>query len=206
LPTIDPAAEEDAIEIVGMDGSGTLAVDMTYAPASELESSYGGTVAEPEHGDEYLVLTAKVTVEEGTLNFNPAQFDVITPYGGAVSRSSESYSLKGSGSGGPLEFSEGEKYTIKLLFDVQRAGDNVLNFTTYTDDCKWDVPARPRLSASPPRRTGRSPRTTGGSRRRTSAPGPPGDRSRRGGGSGRRPPSAVVVRPRCRPPRTCPPA
>src|SRR5699024_1650870 len=60
LPTIDPAAEEDAIEIVGMDGSGTLAVDMTYAPASELESSYGGTVAEPEHGDEYLVLTAKV--------------------------------------------------------------------------------------------------------------------------------------------------
>src|SRR5699024_2353819 len=141
LPTIEPAAEEDAIEIVGMDGSGTLAVDMTYAPASELESSYGGTVAEPEHGDEYLVLTAKVTVEEGTLNFNPAQFDVITPYGGAVSRSSESYSLKGSGSGGPLEFSEGEEYTIKLLFDVQRAGGNVLNFTTYTDDYKWDVPA-----------------------------------------------------------------
>ena len=141
LPTIDPAAEEDAIEIVGMDGSGTLAVDMTYAPASELESSYGGTVAEPEHGDEYLVLTAKVTVEEGTLNFNPAQFDVITPYGGAVSRSSESYSLKGSGSGGPLEFSEGEEYTLKLLFDVQRAGGNVLNFTTYTDDYKWDVPA-----------------------------------------------------------------
>ena len=141
LPTIDPAAEEDAIEIVGMDGSGTLAVHMTYAPASELESTYGGTVAEPEHGDEYLVLTAKVTVEEGVLNFNPAQFDVITPYGGAVTRSSESYSLKGSGSGGPLEFSEGEEYTVKLLFDVKRAGGNVLNFTTYTDDYKWDVPA-----------------------------------------------------------------
>src|SRR5699024_5432163 len=103
LPTIGPAAEGAAAETGGLDGSGTRAVDMSYAPASELESSYGGTVAEPEHGDEYLVLTAKVTVEEGTLNFNPAQFDVITPYGGAVSRSSESYSLKGSGSGGPLE-------------------------------------------------------------------------------------------------------
>src|SRR5699024_7143443 len=125
LPTIDPAAEEDAIEIVGMDGSGTLAVDMTYAPASELESSYGGTVAEPEHGDEYLVLTAKVTVAEGTLNSNPAQFDAITPYGGAVSRSSESYSLKGSGSGGPRECSEGAEDNVHILLADQRRAARV---------------------------------------------------------------------------------
>ncbi|WP_394216322.1 hypothetical protein [Brachybacterium vulturis] len=137
-PTIDPSAE--ATEVVGSDGSGTLAVHMTYAPATELATTYG-TVDEPSNGEEYLVLTAKMTVAEGTMSFNPAQFDVITPYGGAVSRSSESYSLEGAGTGGPLEFSEGEEYTFRIIFDVKRAEGLTLQFDAYVDQYRWDVPA-----------------------------------------------------------------
>ena len=114
---------------------------MTYAKAADLDSSWGGAIEEPENGDEYLVLTAKLTVTEGEMGLNPAQFDVITPYGGSIGPASTSYSLKGSGTDGPMDFSEGDEYTIKILFDVKRAKDNKLNFTTYTDDYKWDVPA-----------------------------------------------------------------
>ncbi|QNN81586.1 hypothetical protein H3H54_08305 [Brachybacterium sp. Z12] len=82
LPTIDPEAEKEAVNIVGTDGTGTMAVHMAYVPASDLERSYGGAMDEPENGDEYLVLTAKLTVAEGELSLNPHQFSVNTPYGG----------------------------------------------------------------------------------------------------------------------------
>ena len=141
LPTIDPEAEAAAVNIVGTDGTGTMAVHMAYVPASDLERRSGSAMDEPERGDEYLVLTAKLTVTEGELGSNPAQFDVITPYGGEVGPASASYGLAGSGTDGPWEFTAGDEYTIKILFDVQRAGGLTLNFTTYTDDYTWDVPA-----------------------------------------------------------------
>ncbi|MGO1479844.1 MAG: hypothetical protein ACTHWF_01825 [Brachybacterium sp.] len=141
LPTIDPEAEKEAVNIVGTDGTGTMAVHMAYVPASDLERRSGSAMDEPERGDEYLVLTAKLTVTEGELGLNPAQFDVITPYGGEVGPASASYGLAGSGTDGPWEFTAGDEYTIKILFDVQRAGGLTLNFTTYTDDYTWDVPA-----------------------------------------------------------------
>lgn len=141
VSTIDPEAEKDALSIVGMDGSGTIALTMEWVPASELESSYSGTVEEPENGDEYLVVTAKQVVTEGEMSFNPAQFDVLTPYGGEVGPAVATYGLKGSGTGGPLDYSEGQEHTYKILFDVRRAGDLTLNYTTYTDDYTWDIPA-----------------------------------------------------------------
>ena len=55
--------------------------------------------------------------------------------------SSETYGLKGSGTDGPSDFSEGDEYTLKMLFDVRRAEDLTLNFTTFSDDYSWDVPA-----------------------------------------------------------------
>ena len=66
---------------------------------------------------------------------------MVTPYGGEISPAPASYGLKGSGTDGPMDFTEGDEYTIKILFDVKRAKDNTLNFTTYTDDYTWDVPA-----------------------------------------------------------------
>ncbi|ASK64570.1 hypothetical protein CFK39_00470 [Brachybacterium avium] len=139
LVTIDPSAEP--VDFVGTDGTGTMAVHMTYAKAEDLESSWGGTVEESEYGG-YLVVTAKLTVTEGEVSLNPFQFSVKTPYGGAVDPSSESYSLVGSGIGGnaPSEFEAGDEYTVQMLFEVARAGGNTLNFNTYTDNYTWDVP------------------------------------------------------------------
>ncbi len=138
--TIDPAAK--AINFVGTDGTGTMAVDMKYAKGADLKNSYGGTVDDAEQG-EYLVVTAKFTVTEGTYEFNPFQFSVKTPYGGAVEPSDKTYSLVGSGVGGgaPYQFKAGDEYTVQILFDVKRAGGNVLEFDTYQDTYNWDVPA-----------------------------------------------------------------
>ncbi len=142
LATIDPSAQ--AVDIVGLDGTGTIAVHMAYVPGSELVDSWdGGPMEDGEFGD-YLVLTAKLTVTEGTFEgLNPFQFTIKTPYGGEVTPSSNSYSLQGSG----LDFTPangfqaGDEYTIKVLYEVQRAGGNTLNFTTYVDDYSWEVPA-----------------------------------------------------------------
>src|SRR5690606_23571776 len=127
LSTIDPAAEKDAIQVVGPDGSGTLAVHMEYVPAEKLESRYGGTVEPGKQGD-YLVLTAKLTVTEGEMGFGAYNFEIQTPYGGSVSPASPTYSLVGSGTDGPMDFVEGDEYTVKLLFDVKKASGNVLQF------------------------------------------------------------------------------
>ena len=141
LATIDPSAKP--VEIVGTDGTGTLAVHMTYTPADKLPSEYDGTVEPGEQGD-YLVLTAKLTVTEGTFDgLNPQQFTVITPYGGGITPSSETYGLKGSGAGFYPEdgFTAGDEYTMTMLFDVKRAGDLKLEFNSYSDTYSWDVPA-----------------------------------------------------------------
>ena len=141
LATIDASAEE--VDIVGSDGAGTMAVHMTYTPAEELKNEYGEPVEAGEQGD-YLVVTAKLTVTEGTFEgLNPFQFAVKTPYGGAVDPAGASYSLKGSGVGFTPEngFSTGDEYTMTMLFDVKRAGDNTLEFDSYSDTYTWDVPA-----------------------------------------------------------------
>ncbi|WP_422117568.1 hypothetical protein [Brachybacterium sp. UNK5269] len=142
LATIDPSAQ--AVDIVGLDGTGTIAVHMAYVPGSELVDSWdGGPMEDGEYGD-YLVLTAKLTVTEGTFeSLNPFQFTIKTPYGGEVTPSSNSYSLEGSGLDfTPADgFQAGDEYTIKVLYEVQRAGGNTLNFTTYVDDYSWEVPA-----------------------------------------------------------------
>ena len=141
LATIDPSAKP--VEIVGTDGTGTLAVHMTYTPADKLPSEYDGTVEPGEQGD-YLVLTAKLSVTEGTFDgLNPQQFTVVTPYGGGITPSSETYGLKGSGAGFYPEdgFTAGDEYTMTMLFDVKRAGDLKLEFNSYSDTYSWDVPA-----------------------------------------------------------------
>lgn len=138
LATIDPSAE--AIDIVGPDGTGTLAVHMVYVPGSELERSYGGVVEDAQQGD-YLVLTAKLTVTEGELSMNPFRFEVQTPYGGAVEPATASFGLKSSGTDGPTDHQAGEEYTLKLLFDVKRAGGNKMVFDSLSDEYSWDVPA-----------------------------------------------------------------
>jgi hypothetical protein len=141
LATIDASAEE--VDIVGRDGAGTMAVHMTYTPAEDLETDYGEPVQAGEQGD-YLVVTAKLTVTEGTFEgLNPYQFAVKTPYGGAVDPASPSYSLKGSGAGFTPEngFSAGDEYTMTLLFDVKKADGNTLEFDSRADTYSWDVPA-----------------------------------------------------------------
>ncbi|MGP9601962.1 hypothetical protein ACT3SY_03955 [Brachybacterium sp. AOP42-E1-35] len=140
LNTIDPAAEAEAINIVGPDGTGTMAVHMVYTPGAELERSYGGAVEDAQQGD-YVVLTAKMTVTEGELSMNPFRFDIQTPYGGAVEPATASFGLKGSGTDGPNEHQAGEEYTLTLLFDVKRAGGNKLVFDSRADQYSWDVPA-----------------------------------------------------------------
>jgi hypothetical protein len=115
---------------------------MTYTPGSELESEYGGTLEDGEHGD-YLVVTAKLTVTDGIFDgLNPHQFSVLTPYGGEVDPSVETYGLKGAGVNfDPAEgFKAGDEYTMTILYDVKRAGGNKLELNTYTDTYTWDVP------------------------------------------------------------------
>ena len=140
LPVLDEAAAVTQ-EVVGPDGVGSMAIQMAWAPGEDMPSSYGGTIEPAEHG-EYLVVTAEITVTEGTMTMGPYDFEVVTPYGGAVDYSSETYGLEVSGLDfdAPNEFSAGETYTIQLLFDFQRAGGNVLNYETWTDTYSWDVP------------------------------------------------------------------
>ncbi|HIY24544.1 MAG TPA: hypothetical protein H9837_09625 [Candidatus Brachybacterium merdigallinarum] len=140
LPVIDEAAAVTQ-DVVGPDGVGSMAIQMAWVPGEDMPSTYGGTIEPAEHG-EYLVVTAQITVTEGTMTMGPYDFEVVTPYGGAVDYSSETYGLEVSGLDfdAPNEFSAGETYTIQLLFDFQRAGGNVLNYETWTDTYSWDVP------------------------------------------------------------------
>jgi hypothetical protein len=120
-----------------------MAVHMAYVPADQLETEYGDTVEAAEQGD-WLVVTAKLTVTEGTFeSLNPFQFTVKTPYGGGVEPATPSFSLKGSGVSFTPEdgFKEGDEYTMTMLFDVKRAGGNTLEFNSRADTYTWEVPA-----------------------------------------------------------------
>lgn len=141
VPPVDPAAEE--VAFVSMDGSGTIAISMEWVADTELPDEYGDTVEPNPKGPEYLVMTGRITVTEGTVGLNPYQFEVMTPYGGAITYSVETLSLEGSGFelDAPDEFEAGEEYTFRLLFPAQRAGGMTLEFDTYTDMYSWDVPA-----------------------------------------------------------------
>ncbi|MGO2047856.1 MAG: hypothetical protein ACTH2X_11455, partial [Brachybacterium tyrofermentans] len=140
LPAIGDAAE--AKEITGENGSGSLAVQTEWKKAEDLPSSYGGTVEKAKNG-EYLVVTAELTVTEGQMAFPAYYFQVMTPYGGAVDESSESYGLANSGRDydSSYEFTKGETYTIVLLYDFVRAGGNTLQYDNYVDVYTWDIPA-----------------------------------------------------------------
>lgn len=140
LPVIGDGAE--AKDITGENGSGSLAVQTEWKKAEDLPSSYGGTVKEAQNG-EYLVVTAELTVTEGQMAFPSYYFQVMTPYGGAVDESSESYGLANSGRDydTSYEFTEGETYTIVLLYDFVRAGGNTLQYDNYVDVYTWDIPA-----------------------------------------------------------------
>lgn len=140
LPTVDDAAEP--IDIVSSNGAGTLAVSMEWLPAEELPSQYGDTVTPSDEG-EYLVATANITVTEGEMEFYSFFFEVVTPYGGTLSMDSATYELEGSGLdlSAPDTFSEGEEYTIRMLFAPTRAGGMELQYNNYTDVYSWDVPA-----------------------------------------------------------------
>lgn len=138
LPTVDPAAEP--VEVVSSDGRGTMQVSMEWLPADQLPSEWDGNVQEPEHG-EYLVVTAKISVTEGEMYFNPFNFAVVTPYGGELSPDSETFALKDAGVGidAPSDIKAGEEYTIRMLFTPKRAGGMQLEFDTYTDQYTWDI-------------------------------------------------------------------
>ena len=140
LPTVDDSAEP--IDIVSSNGAGTLAVSMEWLPAEELPSQYGDTVTPSDEG-EYLVATANITVTEGEMEFYSFFFEVVTPYGGSLSMDSATYELEGSGLdlSAPDTFSEGEEYSIRMLFAPTRAGGMELQYSNYTDVYSWDVPA-----------------------------------------------------------------
>lgn len=138
LPTVDPAAEP--VEVVSSDGRGTMQVSMEWLPAEQLPSEWGGNVDEAEYG-EYLVVTAKLAVTEGQMSMNSFYFSVVTPYGGALSPDTATFSLKdsGLGIGAPTDFKAGEEYSIRMLFAPKRAGGMQLEFDTYTDQYTWDI-------------------------------------------------------------------
>ncbi|MGO3291920.1 MAG: hypothetical protein ACTIMB_04420 [Brachybacterium alimentarium] len=140
LPTIDPSAEPK--QVTGENGSGEVAVSMEWKKAEDLPSAYGGTVQPAENG-EYLVMTAEVTVTEGSMSFANYAFSVKTPYGGSVDSATETYALDESGLDydSSYEFTEGETYTITVLFDFVKAGGNTLQYNNYVDVYSWDVPA-----------------------------------------------------------------
>ncbi|GAA1490598.1 hypothetical protein [Brachybacterium sacelli] len=139
LPTIDSSATEK--EVIGENGAGTLAVHTQWLPAEKLPSSYGGTVEKAQNG-EYLVVTAQMTVTEGTMEFPSYYFSVVTPYGGSVDSSSETFGLADSGMDYDTnyQFEKGETYTFKVLYDFERSAGNTLQYDNYVDVYSWEIP------------------------------------------------------------------
>ncbi len=141
LATVDAAAEP--VDIVSTDGSGTMTVSMAWVADEDLPSTYGGTVTPSDNGDEFLVVTARLIVEDGTIDLNSYQFEVVTPYGGTLSPATSTYELEGSGLDydAPSSFAAGDEYTIQILFDPSKAGGMVLEFDSYSDVYSWDIAA-----------------------------------------------------------------
>ncbi|PWH05699.1 hypothetical protein DEO23_10830 [Brachybacterium endophyticum] len=136
LPTVAASGTEQ--DVVGPDGKGTMTVSMEWKSAKDLDTSY--EIEDSAYG-EFLVVTAKLEVTDGTMSMGPGNFDVETPYGGQVSYDSDTFALKGAGQdvNAPRDFSAGEEYTESMIYEVKRAGGNKLAFDSYSDEYTWDV-------------------------------------------------------------------
>jgi hypothetical protein len=140
LPTIDES-KADTIEVNSMDGKGELSVTMDWVKPEDLEVEYGEMPA-PANGDEYLLVTARMKVTDGTVSFANYDFAVVTPYGGTISPAAGTYQLKNSGQdlGHPYDFVKGDEYTFQVIFEPKRAKGLVLEYNNYTMSHEWDVP------------------------------------------------------------------
>ena len=133
LPTL--GADPQSQDVVSSDGSGKITVTQEWIAPDKLESTYGGTVTPGELGEEYLVVTAQVEVTEGTLMLASYNFNLTTPYGGDISPATATYELKDAGLDyqAPDEFTKGETYTIRVLFDAKKAKGIKLVYDTFSD-------------------------------------------------------------------------
>ncbi|MBK0330033.1 hypothetical protein I8D64_01255 [Brachybacterium sp. MASK1Z-5] len=136
LPTVDPSAKE--IDVVGPEGKGKVQVSMEWKNAEDLDAKY--EIDDAKYGP-YLVVTTHLEVTEGTMDWANWDYSVETPYGGKVQSDSNTYSLKNSGIEGnsPYEFSEGDEYSMTMLFAVKRAGGNKLVMDSGSDTYSWDI-------------------------------------------------------------------
>lgn len=143
LPTVDPNAE--SVAVASSSGKGTIKVDMKFMKPADLPSEYGGTVdPSPLAGGDYLAMTAELTVEEGEMDFGSYHFEVTTPYGGKISPASASYGLKDAGVGldAPDSFKAGDTYSVRVLFEVEKAGGMQLVYNTFANEYTWPVPEK----------------------------------------------------------------
>lgn len=136
LPTVDPSAKE--IDVVGPEGKGKVQVSMEWKNAEDLDTQY--EIDDAKYGP-YLVVTTHLEVTEGTMDWANWDYSVETPYGGTVQSDTNTYALKNSGIEGnsPYEFSEGDEYSMTMLFAVKRAGGNKLVMDSGSDTYSWDI-------------------------------------------------------------------
>ena len=143
LPTVDPSAQ--AVAVASSSGKGSIKVDMKFMKPADLPSEYGGTVdPSPLAGGDYLAMTAEITVEEGEMDFGAYNFEITTPYGGKISPASASYGLKDAGVGldAPESFKAGDTYSVRVLFEVEKAGGMQLVYNTFANEYTWPVPEK----------------------------------------------------------------
>ena len=142
LPTVDPSAKE--VAVAGNSGKGTLKLDMKWMKPADLPNTYGGTVdPSSKAGGDYLVMTAELKVTDGKLTMNPFQFKITTPYGGEISPATASYTLKdGGASDSPDELSAGQTYSMRVLYEVEKAGGMNMVYDSFSDTYSWPVPAK----------------------------------------------------------------
>ncbi len=140
LPTVDAAAPE--VAITSDDGKGSMKVSLQWQAADDLEGEYGPIDA-PQNG-QYLVATIWARADEGTIDLNPFQFTVVTPYGGSIDPATASFSLKDAGLDfdAPDSISAGQEYSIRVIYDIQRNAGLKFQYAPYSGDpATWDVPA-----------------------------------------------------------------
>lgn len=137
-PTIDPAAPEQPV--VGNNGKGAAQVQMQWMTADQLPSEYGGTL-DPGENPEYLVVTAKVRADEGTLDINPFQFAVMTPYGGSIEPATPTFGLADNGiDTATSEIPTGQEHTIRMVYDLPKNPGLRLEYDPRGEKASWDVP------------------------------------------------------------------
>ncbi len=132
------------VNISGFEGKGTARAEMKWVPHTDLKSIYPNREikASPYAGGAYLVLTVELTGTEGTTSVRPYNFQIVTPYGGKIEPSAEIYSLKASGIDGPRELKTGEKHTLQLLYEVEKAGGMKMQYDAHAEKTTWPVPAK----------------------------------------------------------------